>query len=111
MSTGGVMVDTCSVYGCPLLGSFGESGKWVCACHFRAAAARHNAITAVLNQHSGLAERAVFLRRSFAPAADILSAEAELIELTRETGTQTQIPTAGVTGPRSAAPYFAEVDE
>ncbi|WP_257829212.1 hypothetical protein [Burkholderia glumae] len=58
-----------------------------------------------------LAGCAVFLRRSFAPAADILSAEAELIELTRETGTQTQIPTAGVTGPRSAAPYFAEVDE
>ncbi|WP_186216277.1 hypothetical protein [Burkholderia gladioli] len=110
MSTDGVMVDTCSVYGCPLLGSFGESGKWVCACHVRVAPSRHNAITAVLNQHAGKAERAVSLRRTGAGYAEILRAEAELVELTRETGTQAEIPTAGVTGPASAEPYFAEVD-
>ncbi|CAG9259582.1 conserved hypothetical protein [Burkholderia diffusa] len=110
MSTDGVAAGSCAAYGCPLLGSFGVSGKWYCACHFRGTAASNDAITSVLVQHREKAERAVYLRRTSAGYKAILAAENELIELTREIGRQYDIPSSGVTGPTHAEPHFSETD-
>ncbi|MBR7905953.1 hypothetical protein KDX27_30330 [Burkholderia cenocepacia] len=110
MSADGVAAGSCAAYGCPLLGSFGVSGKWYCCCHFRGTAASNDAITSVLVQHREKAERAVYLRRTFAGYKAILAAENELIELTREIGKQYDIPAGGVTGPTHAEPHFSETD-
>ncbi|WP_176048171.1 hypothetical protein [Burkholderia sp. BCC1644] len=110
MNTDGVPAGSCAAYGCPMLGSFGVSGKWYCACHFRGSSASNDAITSVLNQHAAIVDRVKLLRREGAGYAAILAAENQLIELTREIGRQYDIPSAPVTGPTHAEPHFSETD-
>ncbi|KVN25612.1 hypothetical protein WJ63_15900 [Burkholderia pyrrocinia] len=110
MTTDGVMGESCAAYPCPMLGSFGVSGRWFCCCHFRASAAANDAITSVLNQHIAIVDRIKLLRREGAGYKAILAAENQLIELTREVGRQYDMPTAGVTGPSHAEPHFSETD-
>lgn len=110
MTADGIPTESCAAYGCPLFGSFGVSGKWYCACHFRGTSASNDAITSVLMQHREKAERIVSLRRTGAGYKAILAAENELIELAREVGRQYDIPSAPVTGPTHAQPHFSETD-
>ncbi|VWB88686.1 hypothetical protein BLA13014_04106 [Burkholderia aenigmatica] len=110
MSADGVAAGSCAAYGCPMLGSFGVSGKWYCACHFRGSSASNDAITSVLNQNAAIVDRVKLLRSQGAGYAAILAAENELIELTREIGRQYDIPTGPVTGPSHAEPHFSETD-
>ncbi|KVZ26987.1 hypothetical protein WL14_00650 [Burkholderia cepacia] len=91
MSADGVAAGSCAAYGCPLLGSFGVSGKWYCCCHFRGSSASSPAVTSVLIQHAAIVDRAKLLRRTGGGYAAILAAENELIELTREVGRQYEI--------------------
>lgn len=83
--------STCAAHGCPLLGSFGISGRWYCACHREAAPAAVAAITATLVQHREKCEHVLMLRRTHAGYAAILAAENELIELTKEVGRQYEL--------------------
>ncbi|MCA7902878.1 hypothetical protein LGM39_26255 [Burkholderia cepacia] len=91
MSMDGVTGETCAAQGCPMLGSFGVSGKWFCCCHFRGSSASSPAVTSVLIQHAGIVDRVKLLRRTGGGYAAILAAENQLIELTREIGTQYEI--------------------
>lgn len=88
MSTDGIAGDQCAAYGCPMLGSFGVSGKWYCSCHFRAQPAASVAITAVLNEHRSLVDLVLLARRTGAGYQAIKEPEDQLIELTREVGRQ-----------------------
>lgn len=65
MSAEGYAGELCAAYGCPLLGSFGVSGRWYCCCHFRLDASARDAVTAALNQHRNLVDRALLARRTF----------------------------------------------
>lgn len=91
MSMDGVTGETCAAQGCPMLGSFGVSGKWFCCCHFRGSSASSAAVTSVLIQHAAIVDRVKLLRRTGGGYAAILAAENELIELTREVGRQYEI--------------------
>ena len=91
MSLDAVTGDTCPAQGCPMLGSFGVSGKWFCCCHFRGSSASSAAVTSVLIQHAAIVDRVKLLRRTGGSYADILAAENSLIELTREIGRQYEI--------------------
>ncbi|MBR8074382.1 hypothetical protein KDX14_33190 [Burkholderia cenocepacia] len=91
MSMDGVTGETCAAQGCPMLGSFGVSGKWFCCCHFRGSSASSVAVTSVLIQHAAIVDRVKLLRRTGGSYADILAAENSLIELTREVGRQYEI--------------------
>lgn len=91
MSADGVTGEGCAAYGCPMLGSFGVSGKWFCCCHFRGSSASATAVTSVLNQNAAIVDRVKLLRRTGAGYAAILAAENQLIELTREIGRQYEI--------------------
>lgn len=104
------MQEFCAAYGCPLLGSFGVSGKWYCCCHFNASPARNDAITLAINAHRGLADQAVMLRRTFAGYKAIKAVEDRLVELTREVGAQQPMQVAGVIGPTHATPHYTERD-
>lgn len=110
MSDDGITGDGCAAYGCPMLGSFGVSGKWYCVCHFRVDAGARDAVTAVLNQHRNLVDHALLMRRTFAGWGAIKEAEDVLIDLTHEVGKQHTIPTAGVVGPTHAEPAYTETD-
>ncbi|WP_070106300.1 hypothetical protein [Burkholderia plantarii] len=80
--------SSCAAHGCPLLGSFGVSGRWYCACHRQATGQAVNAITATLVQNREKCEHVVMLRQTHAGYAEIFAAENELIELTHEVGKQ-----------------------
>lgn len=83
-----VAEEGCAAPCCPMLGSFGVSGRWYCVCHFRADASAWNAITAVLVQHRGIVDKAVHARRTFAGWHAIKEPEDMLIGLTHEVGKQ-----------------------
>lgn len=111
MSTDGIAGEGCGAYACPLLGSFGIAGKWFCCCHFRGVPGTHDAVTAVLNQHRPLVDRAVLLRREGAGYGVVLAAENALIELTCEIGNQQTIPTGPVLGPTHAESHYSEASQ
>lgn len=100
----------CAAYGCPLFGVYGAGGKWFCCCHHNVDGACNDAITMELNMRRDLVDRALNLRRTFQASAAILAAESELIEMTRQVGTQQSIHSAPVVGPTHAAHHFAETD-
>jgi hypothetical protein len=111
MSTSADEWGYCAAFGCPLLGSFGVGGKWYCCCHFRANPSSNDAITAAINRHSNLVQRALSARQTFAGYAEIKAAEDELVEITREIGRQSSIPTAPIIGPTHAMTHYAETGE
>lgn len=100
----------CAAYGCPLLGTVGNGGKWFCFCHSHANHALNDAITAEINRNRPLVDEILLLRASGGSYADLRAIEAQLLDLTREIGQQIPIPAAPVTGPTSGQPHFAEVD-
>lgn len=110
MSADGTAQGMCSAWGCPLLGTVSDGGKWSCCCHFNVGGAANDAITSELHRQKPLVDRALSLRATYAGYAAVLAAESELIEITREIGRQYSIPTAGVVGPTHAEPSFAETD-
>jgi hypothetical protein len=97
--------DTCAAYGCPMLGVYGISGKWYCACHFNANPAISDAITAELHRQKPLVDQIVSLRRCGNADRGL---ESSLIEIVREIGQQP--PLAPVTGPERGQPHFSEAD-
>jgi hypothetical protein len=101
----------CAAFGCPLFGSFGVGGRWYCACHFRSTHSANDAITAAINRHPNLTQRAVSARQTFAGYAEIKAAEDELVEITAEIGKQSSIPSAPVIGPTHATTHYTEVGE
>lgn len=103
--------ESCAAFGCPMLGSFGVSGKWYCCCHFRSPASANDAITSVLVQHRPIVDALVLARRQFTGYAEIKRLEDQLVELTHEIGKQYSVPRAGVTGPTHSEPHFSEADE
>lgn len=100
--------DFCAAYGCPMLGTFGNSGKWYCCCHRGANTSLNDAITLTLAQNKPLVDRAVALRRESAGYAAILKAENELFEITRQVGEQKPLPVGGVLGSDHAEPHYTE---
>jgi hypothetical protein len=110
MNADGTAWGMCAAYGCPLLGTVGDAGKWVCCCHFNIGGAANDAITAELHRQKPLVDRVLSLRATHAGYRAILAVESELIELTREIGRQHSIPTACVVGPTHAEPSFSEID-
>lgn len=110
MSADGVVWGMCEAYGCPLLGSYGVGGKWLCCCHFRAPVAAFDGITAEIHRHRGLVDAALLARRTGAGYKAIKHAEDQLVILTHEIGTQQSIPTAPVVGPTHGEHHFSETD-
>ena len=100
--------DFCAAYGCPMIGVYGVSGKWYCCCHHNADPALNDAITAELHRHKPLVDRVVGLRREYKADAKL---EAELVELTRQIGSQATIHGAGVIGPEYAEPHYTEQEQ
>lgn len=97
--------DTCAAYSCPLLGVYGVSGKWYCACHFNANPALNDAITVELHRQKPLVDQIVLARREGRADAKF---EGELIDIVREIGQQP--PLAPVSGPEYGQPHFSETD-
>lgn len=97
--------DTCAAYSCPLLGVYGVSGKWYCACHFNANPALNDAITAELHRQKLMVDQIVSLRRCGKADREL---ESQLLEIVREIGQQP--PLVPVTGPMHGAPHFSETD-
>lgn len=102
------MQEFCAAYGCPLLGVYGNGGKWFCCCHRNTDASRNDAITLSLNTHRELVDKALMLRRTRGNFADT---ENELIELTHQVGSQAPMQMGGVIGPESAGASYTEVDD
>lgn len=110
MSTDSTMWEECTANGCPLFGSYGVSGKWLCCCHFRAPVAAFDWITAEVNRNRNLVDTALLARRTGASSSQIKHAEDQLVILTHEIGRQQSFTTAGVVGPTHGEQHFSETD-
>jgi hypothetical protein len=97
--------DFCAAYGCTMLGVYGVSSKWYCACHFNANPALNDAITAELHRQKPMVDQIVSLRRCGKTDSKL---EGELIDIVREIGQQP--PLAPVSGPEHGEPHFSETD-
>jgi hypothetical protein len=97
--------DFCAAYGCPMLGVYGVSGKWYCACHFNVNPALNDAVTMELHRQKVLVDQIVALRREGCASGKL---EGELLDITRQIGAQP--PLAPVTGPTHGTPHFSETD-
>lgn len=53
----------CAAFGCPLLGSLGRAGEWMCACHYDADSANFQAITRAIRDREPVAASALDIRR------------------------------------------------
>jgi hypothetical protein len=102
--------DTCAAYGCPLLGVYGESGKWYCCCHHNTNPALNDAITLEIHRQQPMADHIVSLRRMGKASREL---EGQLMDLVREIGQQTPIapavPNAKIVGPTHAMQHYTEV--
>lgn len=52
----------CAAYGCPLFATVGDSGKWVCACHFGRSGATNDPITATLKANLHIVNAVIDIR-------------------------------------------------
>lgn len=64
MSDTGASWGTCEAYGCKLLSTIGQGGKWFCFCH-AGSDGRRDAITAALAQHEFLVNATLDVRRYY----------------------------------------------
>lgn len=55
----------CAAYGCPLLGTVGEDGKWYCFCHVRKPHQLNDAITTAIKARQYLADCGLDIRRFY----------------------------------------------
>ncbi|MFG7180708.1 hypothetical protein ACGYQ5_14365 [Burkholderia pseudomallei] len=53
----------CAAHGCPLLGSLGRAGQWVCFCHANADSAVWQEITRVIRANEAIAASTLDIRR------------------------------------------------
>jgi len=100
--------EFCAAYACPLIGVYGAGGKWYCCCHRNADASRNDAITLAINSHRDLADKAVLLRRT---NGEFFELENQLVELTRDAGTQRSMAAASVIGPTHAPQHYSESEK
>ncbi|TCG08360.1 hypothetical protein BZM27_12555 [Paraburkholderia steynii] len=63
MSAGGIEHGKCAAFGCPLPGSLGMGGEWVCFCHHGASAAGWQNVTRCIRSHESLASSISDARR------------------------------------------------
>jgi hypothetical protein len=83
------MSELCAAFGCPMLGTFGSSGKWYCGCHFNAEPALNDAISAELNRLRPEVERIIALRRAHTADASL---EYALINSVKDAVNQSSLP-------------------
>ncbi|MGF6968147.1 hypothetical protein OKW43_005175 [Paraburkholderia sp. WC7.3g] len=53
----------CEAYGCPLFGTVGRAGKWLCFCHFEADAGANDVVTRIIRGHFAVYRSVVDVRR------------------------------------------------
>lgn len=63
MSGDGFTHGKCAAFGCPLPGSLGSGGEWVCFCHHGASSAGWQNVTRTIREHKAIAESVVDARR------------------------------------------------
>ncbi|ACC76130.1 hypothetical protein PPMP20_18880 [Paraburkholderia phymatum] len=63
MSDDGFTHGKCAAFGCPLPGSLGVGGEWVCFCHHGAASGRWQNVTRCIRSHEALASSISDARR------------------------------------------------
>jgi hypothetical protein len=93
MSDENLRPGMCSAYGCPLMGTLGEDGKWHCFCHVRKPHSLNDAITAEINRNRPLVDAILLTRNTGAGYLEIKKHEDELAELTRMIGQQQELDT------------------
>jgi hypothetical protein len=93
----------CDAFACPLFGSVGRAGAWVCLCHANADSAVWQEITRLVRENEAIAASTLDIRR-FQHSEDWPSVYRAIVRRLREAGRDDLLPTAEKDG----SPYRTE---